>query len=59
MVFGELVGREDEENLKRKSWGIWGAPLVDHPTLDLGSGHDLRVVGSSVTLGSALSVEPA
>ena len=35
------------------------AQLVDHPTLDFGSGHDLRVMGSSPVLGSVLSVESA
>ena len=34
------------------------AHLVERPTLDLGSGHGLTVVGSSPVLGSALSVEP-
>ena len=24
-------------------WGAWMAQLVKHPTLDFGSGHDLRV----------------
>ena len=31
---------------------------VEDPTLDVGSGHDPRVVGSSPTSGSALSVDP-
>ena len=31
---------------------------VEWPTLDLSSGHDLRVVGLSPTSGSVLSVEP-
>ena len=35
------------------------AQLVEHPTLDLGSGQDPRVVGLSPVLGSALSGEPA
>ena len=35
------------------------AQPVEQLTLDVGSGHDPRVVGSSPTLGSALSVEPA
>ena len=35
------------------------ARTVKHLTLGFGSGHDLRVVGSSHTLGSALSVESA
>ena len=39
--------------------GTWVAQSVEHLTLDLGSGHDPRVVGSSPTLGSTLTVEPA
>ena len=35
------------------------AQSLDHPTLDLGSGHDPRIVGSSPTLGSTLSKKPA
>ena len=35
------------------------AQSVERPTLDFGSGHDLRVVGLSPTLGSVLSMEPA
>lgn len=27
-----------------KDWGVWVARLVQHLSLDLGSGHDLRVV---------------
>ena len=34
------------------------AQSVECPTLDFGSGHDPRVVGSSPTSGSVLSVEP-
>ena len=29
------------------SWGTWVAQLVEHLTLDFGSGHDRSVVGSS------------
>ena len=32
--------------------------LVKHPTLDLGSGLDLRVVSSSPVLGSMLGMKP-
>ena len=39
--------------------GAWVAQLVERPTLDLGSGHDPRVVRSSPALGFRLSVEPA
>ena len=35
------------------------ARSVKRPTLDFGSGHDPRVVGSSPTLDSMLSMEPA
>ena len=42
-----------------EKWGAWVAQSVEHPTLDFGSGHDLRLVKSSPMLGSALSVEPA
>ena len=34
------------------------AQSIEHP-LDFGSGHDVMVVGSSTTSGSALGVEPA
>jgi len=39
-------------------WGTWVAQSVKHPTLDLSSGLDLRVMSSSPTLGSMLGVEP-
>ena len=35
------------------------AQSVEHPTLNMGSGRDLVVVGSSVMSGSPLTVEPA
>ena len=37
----------------------WEAQLVRRLALDLGSGHGLRVLGSSPMLGSALSGELA
>ena len=37
----------------------WVAKLVDHPTLDLGSGHDLAVVRLSPASSSELGVELA
>ena len=47
-------------NLKNMHfWGTWMAHLVEHPTFDFSSGHDLRVVGLSPTPSSALSMEPA
>ena len=39
--------------------GPWVAQLVESPTFDLGSGHDLRVVVLSPTSGSALGMESA
>ena len=39
--------------------GAWVAQSVEHLTLDFGSVHDPRVMGSSPKLGSVLSVEPA
>ena len=41
------------------SRGTWVAQLVKHPTLDFGSGHDLRVLGSSPISGPMLSRESA
>ena len=35
------------------------AQFIEHPTLDFGSGHDLRVVRLNLLLGSMLSMEPA
>ena len=35
------------------------AQAVKHPTLDFGSGHDLRVMRSNTALGSVLSMETA
>ena len=59
-LFGEIS--------KHKIWLIsvkvytgsaWVAQLVEHPTLDFSSGHDLRVVGSSPESGSMLSRKAA
>ena len=44
---------------KKKSTGYLVIQSVECPTLDFGSGHDPRVVGLSLELGSMLSVEPA
>lgn len=47
---------------KKLGWGWWGvgdacvAQLAKHPTLDFGSGHDLRVVRSSWALCSVQSL---
>jgi len=40
-----------------KYWDTWVAQSFKCPTLDFGSGHDLRVVRSSPALGSALGIE--
>ena len=48
-----------EVKLYSKNCGSWVSQLVKCPTLDFSSGHDLTVVRSSPTLGSALSMEPA
>ena len=37
--------------------GAWVAYSVKYPTLDFGSGHDLRVVRSSPMLGAMISRE--
>jgi len=37
--------------------GTWVAQSVEHPTFDFGSGHDLRVLGSSPESGPMLSTE--
>ena len=43
--------------LKCISWDTLVAQSVKHPTLDLSSGLDLRIMGSSPTLGSTLGME--
>ena len=45
------------KRMKRR--GAWVAQSVEWATPDFGSGYEPRVVGSSPTLGSMLSVEPA
>ena len=44
--------------VKKKMAGTWMAQLVEHLTLDLSSGPDLRVMSLSPTLGSVLGVKP-
>ena len=39
--------------------GTWVSQMVQHVTLDFGSGHDPRVVTSSPASGSMLAMEPA
>jgi len=53
--------QEDKQNvvLRMKEWGAWVAQSVKHPTLDFGSGHELRVVSSSPAWGSTLGMELA
>jgi len=41
------------------AWGTWVAQSVEHPSLDSGSGHDVRFVGSSAVSGSMLGGESA
>ena len=48
----ELTDKKEEEA------GCLDAQWVDHPTLDFGSGHDSRVMGSSPTSVSLMNVEP-
>ena len=43
----------------KKIKGAWMAQLVKHPTPDFSSVHNLRVLGSSPTSGSAFGVESA
>ena len=42
---------------RKQVLGAGGAQSVQLPTLDFGSGHDPRVMGSSPALGSALTVQ--
>ena len=49
-ILGYLIESSDQ--------GAWVAQSVRHPTFDLSSRHDLRVVSSSSTLGLALGIEP-
>ena len=41
--------------LKSKLSGAWVAQSVKHPTLDFGSCHDPRIVGSNPASGSTLT----
>ena len=47
------------EPKNRSLRGAWVAQSVKHPTLDLGSGHDLMVLRSRPASSSALGVKPA
>ena len=44
---------------KRVPGGTWVTQPIERLTLDFGSGHDLRVMGSSPALDSSVSGEPA
>ena len=61
-VCKELAGLRMASNstsIQKVLWrGTWMAQLVEHPTLDLSSVVDLRVMSSSPALGSMLGVEP-
>lgn len=39
---------------KFKFWDAWAAQSVEHMTLDFGSSHELRAMGSSPTMGSGV-----
>ena len=51
MDMGENFCRMDSKR------GAWVAHSVRRPTVDFGSGHDLRVMRLSPVLGSMLSME--
>ena len=53
---GQMIDYQtvDGSTKKSKRTGTWMAQSVKYPTLDFSSGHDLRVLGLSPTLGSAL-----
>lgn len=57
-----LAGLLSEFSEKSKSFwhsGVWVAQCNRHLTPDFGLGHDLRLLGSSPVMGSALSGESA
>ena len=45
--------------LKNIPRGTWVVQSTEHLTLEFGSGHDPKVVGSNPVSGSVLNVEPA
>lgn len=47
-----------EVHSKSKTWDAWGTQQVECLSLDFGSGHDLKVKGSSPVSGSAQSMQP-
>ena len=55
-----MIGQLEDtvmHHLKTDGRGHWVAQSVKHLTLDFGSGHDLRILGSSGESGSPLSME--
>ena len=52
--------RKYDQNFKNHNLvGAWVAQLVEHLTLDFGSGHDLRVMRLSPGSGFTLGMESA
>ena len=54
----QLNNKKTIQLMKKELRGIWVAQLVQHLTLDLSLGLDLRVMSSSPSLGSTLGVKP-
>jgi len=53
----ETAWKQEDKQYISTAKGHVVVQLVKHPTLDLSSGLDLRVVSSSPALGSTLSME--
>ena len=53
------TSKMESDSIKIHLWGDWVTQSIKSPTFDLGSGHDLTVVGSSPALGSVLGIKPA
>lgn len=52
MKKGIRIKKENPQDFKKwRLLGVWVAQLVKHPTFDLSSGLDLRVMSSSLALG--------
>ena len=56
---GETSMRAFRQKGGKAGRGTWVAPPVEQPTLDFGSGYDVRVLQSSPTSGSAFSFKSA
>lgn len=54
-----LLGLPDLGNKTQDDWGACVAQPGKHPTLGFSSGHNLRVIGSSPTLGFMFNPESA